>query len=749
MAKELDLIADGHAPVDEHRRFLIRAGGGLIVAFSTFGSSSAFGFASGKPQPGDAAAAKADGNPAFAPNAFIRIGTDGSVRLVMPEVEMGQGSYTGQATLLAEELCVDLDQVKLEHAPPNEALYSLEIQGGQYTGTSNTIRGSWMVLREAGAVARTMLVSAAARRWGVPAGQCRAERGVVHHAASARRLAYAQLATDAAHQPVPDKPELLSATSFRLIGKPLKRLDVPAKTDGSMQFGIDVRVPGMMVAAVEVTPTIGGKLRHVDDGLARAVPGVVDVVLLTDAVAVIAADLWTARQGIRALKIEWDRGPQAALSTASIAAEMADLSANGKGLVAKEAGSLAKEGTRRVEATYRMPLLAHATMEPMNAVVSVRRDGCDIWVGTQVPTRVVDVAARLTKLPPEKIAVHNQYIGGGFGRRLETDSVEQAIEIASRVSYPVKLVWTREQDIARDFFRPPYHDHLVATLDPKGLPATWWHRDTSDAVTDRWSPSDMGKDGLDPDCVDGAIEPPYALPNLRVEWVRHRLPTDLKIGWWRGVGQTHNLFPVESFIDELAHAAGQDPVAYRRALLANNPRARAVLDLAASKFGWDGKPPGARIGRGVALGMPMATLICAMVEVEVTPQGEILLRRAVAAVDCGTVVNPDTIVAQVQGGLIFGWSAALYGEVTLESGIVQQGNFNDYRVLRLDEVPHIEVHAVPSTEVPTGIGEPPASIAAPCLANAIFAATGVRVRELPIARTSLAASAAALDQVVT
>ncbi len=735
-------------PTTVHRRSVLKMGSGLVIGFAWFGSSSALGFASGKRQARDAAAAQADGSPAFAPNAFIRIGTDGRIRLVMPEVEMGQGSYTGQATLLAEELCVDLDQVELEHAPAIEALYALEIQGEQATGTSNTIRGSWRVLREAGAIARMMLVGAAAKRWKVLPDQCRVERGVIHHDATHRSLSYGQVANDAAHQPQPDKPVLLSAKSFRLIGTSQRRLDVPAKTDGSLQFGMDVRVPGMKVAAVEIAPTVGGKVRHVDDKNARAIPGVVDVVILDDAVAVVAVDFWTAHKGARALSIEWDRGPNAALSTAGLIAEMSALSAQGKGLVAKEVGPGAKAGPERIEATYTLPMLAHATMEPLNTVVSVRKDGCDIWVGTQVPVRVVAAAARITELPPEKITVHNQYIGGGFGRRLETDSVEQALRIGKQLSYPVKLVWTREQDIARDFFRPAYHDHMVATLDSKGYPATWLHRDTSASVTARWGPSYMGKDGLDPDCVDGAIEPPYEFPNLKVEWVRHDLTSDLKIGWWRGVGQTHNLFPMESFLDELAHAAGQDPVAYRRALLSKNPRAKAVLELAASKFGWGANPARPRVGCGVALGLPMGTLICAMVEVEVTAQGQILLRRAVAAVDCGTVVNPDTVIAQVQGGLIFGWSAALFGEVTIEGGEIQQKNFNDYRVLRMNEIPTIDVYMVPSSEDPTGIGEPPTAIAAPCLANAVFAATGVRVRSLPLARTALATSAAALDQVV-
>jgi len=737
-------------PVDPHRRAVLKAGGGLVVAFSWFGSGAAFGVASSKPQAGDAAAAKADGNPAFAPNGFIRIGTDGVVRLVMPQVEMGQGSYTGQATLLAEELCVDLDQVRLEHAPPNEALYGFELQEGQITGGSNTMHVTWTVLREAGAVARTMLVGTAAKRWSVPADQCRVERGVVKHDATHRALGFGQLASDAARQPVPEKPELLSAKSFRLIGKSLKRLDTPAKTDGSLTFGIDLRVPGMQVAAVDVAPTIGGRVRHVDDQATRAIRGVKDVVVLDDAVSVIAGDFWTARRGLAALRIDWDRGPNGALSTTAIFADMAASSTKGPAIVAKEVGAGAKETAKRVEAVYTMPLLAHATMEPVSAVVSVGKDGCEIWVGTQVPTRVVDLAARITGLAPDKITLHQQHFGGGFGRRLETNWIEQAVEIAKHVAYPVKVIWTREQDIARDVFRPAYHDHLVATLDAKGYPATWWHRDTSESVSAHWSPGDLLKSGLDPDCVDGAIEPPYALSNLRVEWVRHRLPKDLNVGWWRGVGETHNLFPVESFVDELAHAAGQDPVAYRRALLAKNPRALAVLDLAATKFGWDKDPPakGSRIGRGVALGLPMGTVMCAMVEVEVTRQGEIRLRRAVAVADCGIVVNPDTVAAQVQGGLIFGWSAALYGEVTLKNGAVEQQNFHDYRVLRHHEVPKIETYTVSSTEAPTGIGEPGTAIAAPCLANAIFAATGTRVRQLPILNTSLAADASALDQVV-
>jgi isoquinoline 1-oxidoreductase beta subunit len=738
----------GGEPAQPQRRFVLKSGGGLVIAFALGVPRAALGFASGKPQAGDPEAARLDGNPAFAPNAFIRIGSDGIVRLVMPEVEMGQGAYLGQATLIAEELCVDLDQVRLEHAPPNEALYALELQGEEVTGGSATIRGTWMILREAGAVARTMLVGAAAARWGVPADQCHVERGVVHPPSGGRSLGYGELAAAAAKQPVPQQPELLSAKSHRLIGQRLGRPDTAAKSNGSIQYGIDARVPGMRIAAVAIAPTVGGRVRKVDDRRARAVAGVIDVVVLDDAVAVTAGDFWTARKGVAALAIDWDLGPNASMSTDGIAADMARVARDGAAIVAKSTGHQPHGMARQVEATYTVPMLAHATMEPMNALVSVRKDACEIWTGTQVPARAQASAAKITGLPPERVSVYNHYIGGGFGRRLEYDITDQAVRIAMKVSYPVKLVWTREQDIALDYYRPPYHDHLVATLDDKGFPSSWRHRDTSDSVSERWAPASMGKDGLDGDSVDAAAETPYALPNQHVEWVRHHLPEGMRTGWWRGVGATHNLFVVESFIDELAHAGGHDPVDYRRALLAQNPKGRALLDAVAARFGW-GKPMPARTGCGVAIGVSMATLVCAMVEVEVTAQGDIRLRRAVAGVDCGTVVNPNMIEAQIKGGLVFGWSAALYGEVTYRDGRVEQHNFNDYRVLRMGEAPAIEGFAMPSSEPPTGIGEPPCAIAAPCLANAVFAATGVRVRELPLKRALLASSASAFDRVVS
>lgn len=708
------------------RRELIKASLGLVVAFGWIQRPI-----SARQHP-----TSSDARVSFAPNAFIQIGTDGVVSLVMPFVEMGQGAYTGQATLLAEELCIDLEAVRVEHAPADERRYALETVGSQVTGGSMSMRASWTVLRNAGAIARTMLVKAAASRWKVPAAECHALGGAVHHASSGRSAPYSQLAAAAAGEAVPENPELLSASQFRLISKPQRRIDVGAKTDGSCVFGIDVQFPGLRIVAVRACPVLGGQVRKVDEAPARATAGVIDVVVLQELVAVVAKDFWTAQKGARALLIEWDYGNHATLMSDGIEADMAAHSVSGTALVAKKTAPAAPDwgAGRTVEAVYELPMLAHAAMEPLSATVSVTQTKCDIWLGTQVPSRVAERAAQITGLALDKITVHNHYIGGSFGRRLETDTAEQALQIATRLRYPIKLIWTREQDLAFDYFRPPYHDHCKAQIDASGYPAIWFHRTTSEALTARWDPPSMGKDGVDPDAVDGAIEPPYSLPNMRVEWVRHRLPTSLTTGWWRGVGQTHNLFPVESFIDELAHASHQDPVAYRRALLKSNARATAVLDLAASKFGWGAKTP-SRTGAGVALGMPMGTYICAMLEVDVSPEFDIRLRRAVVAVDCGIAVNPDTVVAQVEGGLLFGFSAALYSGITIKDGVIEQSNFNNYRVIRMNEVPTIEVHIMPSRESPTGIGEPPTAIAAPTLANAVFAATGLRVRRLPIARS--------------
>lgn len=717
------------------RRAALQAGG-LALAFTWVGGSKAFAAISARQQPADAAAAQADGNPAFAPNAFIRIDADGGVRLVMPMVEMGQAIYTGSAMLLAEELGVELDQVRVEHSPPNEALYGMPLLGGQITGGSTSTRGTYAVLREAGAVARTLLVSAAAAQWKVDASECTVARGVVSHAASSRQLGFGALAGAAARLPMPEKVALKEPKDFKLIGQPLRRVDSADKVNGKTQFGLDVRVPGMKVATVKASPTLGGVLASVDDKAARAIPGVVDVIRIKDAVAVVGEHFWAAKRGLDALKITWTPGQNAALTTQQLRSALADALAKGKAIVGKETGKR-PEGTL-VQATYDLPMLAHATMEPLNTTVHVRPDQCEIWVGTQVPARCVSVAAKITGLAEDKVVVHNQYLGGGFGRRLETDSVEQAVAFARQVPYPLKVVWTREEDIRHDIVRPMYHDDISAVVDAEGQILWFGDRIAGGTVLGRWAPAFMGKDGMDGDLIECVAEPCYDLPNLKVEWVRHDMPAGLNVGWWRGVGPTHNLFVMESFIDELAHRAKKDPVAYRRALLKKNPRTLAVLDLAAEKIGWGKGALPARVGRGVAVGDPFGSRVCAMVEVEVSPQGEVRLRRAVVTLDCGIAVNASSIEAQIQGGLLFGLSAALFSEITLQGGAIEQSNFHDYRMLRINESPPIEVHTVKSGEAPGGLGEVGTAIAAPALANAIFAATGVRLRALPVNRALLA-----------
>lgn len=728
-----------------NRRSALHAGG-LALAFTWIGGSKAFAAISPRRQPADAAAALTDGNPPFAPNAFIRIDADGGVRLVMPMVEMGQAIYTGSAMLLAEELGVDLDQVRVEHSPPNEALYGMPLLGGQITGGSTSTRGTYGVLREAGAVARTLLVSAAAMQWKVEPASCTVARGVVSHAGSGRQLGFGALAASAAQLPMPEKVALKEQKDFRLIGQPLRRVDSAGKVDGSTQFGLDVRVPGMKVATVRACPTLGGVLASVDDKAARAIPGVIDVIRIKDAVAVVGEHFWAARKGLDALKIRWTPGQNAALTTRQLRSALAGALASGKAIVGKETGKR-PEGTL-VQATYDSPMLAHATMEPLNTTVHVRPDACEIWVGTQVPARCVGVAAKITGLAEDKVVLHNQYLGGGFGRRLETDSVEQAVAFARQVPYPLKVVWTREEDIRHDIVRPMYHDDISAVVDGDGRVLWFGDRIAGGTVLGRWAPAFMGKDGMDGDLIECVAEPCYDLPNLKVEWVRHDMPPGLNVGWWRGVGPTHNLFVMESFIDELAHRAKTDPVAYRRAMLGKNPRTLAVLDLAAEKIGWGKGTLPARVGRGVAVGDPFGSRVCAMVEVEVSPQGEVRMRRAVVAIDCGLVVNAGSVEAQIQGGLLFGLGAALFSEVTLRDGAIEQSNFHDYRMLRINESPPVEVHAVRSSEAPGGIGEVGTAIAAPALANAIFAATGVRLRALPVDRALLAQDKDALKKKV-
>jgi isoquinoline 1-oxidoreductase beta subunit len=719
--------ADRPSALDEvsRRRFLqagAAAGGGLMLSLS-------LPFASH-----DAEAADADG---FAPNAFIRIGGDGQIVLTMPYVEMGQGTYTSISMLIAEELEVDLKQVRLDHAPPNEKLYGNPLLGGlQATGNSNAIRAAWQPLRQAGAIARTMLVSAAAKRWNVDPASCRAQSGEVLHAPTGRSIKYGELVADAARMPVPESVVLKRPADFKLIGTPAKRLDAPAKVSGTAVYGIDVRPPGVKIATLAQSPVFGGRVKRVDDAAAKAVKGVRQIVRLDDAVAVVADHMGAAKKGLAALVIEWDDGPHGKLNTDEIVGELEKATLN-SGAVAQnigDVGAAMASAVTKVESTYQVPFLAHATMEPMNCTVHVRKDGCEVWVGSQVLGRAQAVAAKTADLPLEKVVVHNHLIGGGFGRRLEVDGVIRAVEIAKHVDGPVKVVWTREEDIQHDMYRPTFFDRMSAGLDAKGMPVAWNHRFAGSSIIARWAPP-LFQNGLDPDTTEGAIHLTYALPNMHVEYLRVE-PPGIPTAFWRSVGPSHSVFVVESFMDELAAAAKQDPVAYRRALLDNAPRAKAVLDLAAEKAGW-GQPLPDRVGRGVSVQFVFATYMAHVAEVEVSRSGAVRVRRVVCAVDCGTVVNPDTVRAQIQSAIMFGITAALHGNITLKNGRVEQTNFDTYQILRINEAPAIEVHIVQSSQPPGGMGEAGTSAIVPAVANAIFAATGKRARKLPIDTVAL------------
>lgn len=722
------------------RRFLqlsVSTAGGLLVGFWLPGCNKE----QRDEKPSEAAlgtATKAVNEPpGFSPNAFIAIDRAGQVTLTIHKVEMGQGTFTSLPMLLAEELEVDLDSVNLQQAPADNSRYADPLLGGQITGGSTSVRGAWKPLREAAAATRMVLIEAAADKWGVDASECRASSGSVMHVQSGRKAHYGELVDAAAKRTPPTLVRLKPAGEFKLIGRRQARLDSADKVNGKAQFGIDVRLPQMKIATVSACPVPGGKLKSVDKAKALAVSGVRQVLKIENAIAVVGDHMWAAKQGLAAAAPTWSEGVNAGITTTDIVEQMR-VASETSAAVARRDGDAVRtiaEAKRKLTAIYEMPFLAHATMEPINCTVDLKADGCDLYVGTQVPAFAQGAAAQVAGLPAEKVRVHNQYIGGGFGRRLEVDSVVQAVAFARLTEGPVKFVWTREEDIQHDMYRPYYYDRISAALDADGMPSAWMHRITGSSIMSRFAPESV-KDGVDSDAVEGARDIPYKIKNILVEYVRHEPP--IPTAFWRGVGPTHNIFVVESFIDELAHAARRDPVAYRMALLESSPRTHAVLDLAASKAHWNKSLPaipGRRVGRGVSAQFAFGSYMAQVVEASVGAQGDVQVHRVVCAVDCGQVVNPDTVVAQVESGVIFGLTAALWNEITVDNGRVQQSNFGNYRMMRINEAPRIEVHITHSSDEPGGIGEPGTSAIAPALCNAIFAATGKRLRQLPISRS--------------
>ncbi|USU16579.1 xanthine dehydrogenase family protein molybdopterin-binding subunit [Paraburkholderia fungorum] len=675
----------------------------------------------------------------FAPNAFLRVAPDNSVTVIAKHVEMGQGAYTGIATIVAEELDANWQDVRVESAPADAKRYAnLAFGTIQGTGGSSAMANSWMQLREAGAKARAMLVSAAAAQWQVPTSELTTRDGSVHHAATNRSATYGSLASAAARLPVPDTVALKSPKDFRLIGQQVPRVDVPAKTNGTAQFTLDVTFPGMLVALLQRPPLFGATVKSFDASAAKAVPGVVSVVQVPGGVAVVAKGFWAAKQGRDALKIEWDDSAAEKRSSDAIMAEYRKL-AEQPGASARKDGDATQAiagAAKKISATYTFPYLAHAPMEPLDAVVKLTADSCEIWAGDQFQTVDQGNAARTAGLDPQQVKIHTLYAGGSFGRRANTrsDYIVEAVSIAKALGAngtPVKLQWTREDDIHGGLYRPMYFHKLDAGLTADGKLVGWRHRIVGQSIL-AGTPfaSVMVKNGIDSTSVEGAANVAYAIPNLSVELTTTQ--TGVPVLWWRVVGSSHTAFAVEAFIDEAAHAAGKDPFAFRRDLLAHEPRMRGVLELAAQKAGWDpAKPLPKGRGRGIAVAEAFKTFVAQVAEVSVDKDGNVKVERVVCAVDCGTPINPDVIAAQMEGGIGFGLGAALHSAITLKDGKVEQNNFDGYQVLRFAEMPKVEVHIVQSGEAPTGVGEPGVAPVGPAVANAIFAATGRRIQSLP------------------
>jgi isoquinoline 1-oxidoreductase beta subunit len=665
----------------------------------------------------------------FMPNAWLHVGTDNIVTVRVASSEMGQGIMTGIAMLVAEELDADWQQVRAEHAPADEAYYN-PLMRRQATGGSTAIRGFWTVVRQAGAAAREVLLEAAARELNVLSNNCRIEKGVVYHDASQRSVRYGDVADVAAEMPVPAAVFVKEPDEFTIIGQPLPRLDTPAKVDGSAKFGVDVQLPGMLTAVIARSPLLGGKVISHDAKQALKVKGVRQVVPVSAGVAVIADNTWAAIKGRDALRVEWDDAGNGELDSTVIESGFAAALDDDRDLPARESGDIAagmQAAAKTLEATYRAPYQAHVCMEPMNATADVREDGCDVYAGTQGQTAAQQTTMRLTGLPQDKVRIHTLYLGGGFGRRGEQDFIVDAVECSIAARAPVKVMWTREDDVRHGQYRPATLNRLRGGVDANGNIVAWQHRIAGPSIMARRFP-DAVKSGLDGTSTEGAANIPYAIDNVSVSYAMVNTP--VPVGFWRSVGSSQNAYITECFFDELAALAGVDPLQARLKLLDDEPRHAAVLKLAADKAGWGTPPPKGR-ARGLALAKSFNSWAAQVAEVSID-NGEVRVHRVTCAVDCGIVVNPDSVRAQMESAVVYGLTACLKGEITIAGGQVAQGNFDDYPLLRIDECPQIDVHMVESSESPSGVGEPGVPPLAPAVANAVFALTGKPVRSLPI-----------------
>jgi isoquinoline 1-oxidoreductase beta subunit len=705
-------------------------GGGLIVALTlpgAAGASNAAVAAAARASPARTAARSGTGTQL---NAWLKIARDDSVTVIVDRSEMGQGVYTALPMLLAEELDINLDVIQIVAAPVGDAYINPE-NGGQVTGTSNSVQDAWDKLRMAGATARTMLISAAAQRWRVDPATCHAERGRVINA-QGKVLTYGELADAAAKQPVPKDVKLKPKSNFQIIGKSQPRIDTPGKVDGSAEFGIDVKLPGMLYAALAQSPVLGGKVAKLDAGAAEKMPGVRKVMLTGGGVVVVADHFWQALKARNALAITWDPGANVRLDDAAIHAMLKKTAAAGDGLSALAAGNAAaalKSAAQQLSAAYYLPLLAHATMEPMNCTADVKAGGCDLYVGTQVQQIAQTTAATAAGLSPDQVRVYTTLIGGGFGRRLDIDFIPAAVEASKALGVPVKVIWTREDDMTHDTYRPPAYEEVSGGLDAAGKIVAWKLHITSPSITARMFPPVKG---VDDSVIEAAVNNLYDVPNLAVSYSRQEIGID--VGYLRSVSHAPNCFVIESFMDELAAAAGKNPYDFRIQHLAKKPRQRRVLELAAKRAGWNKASAGRH--QGIALMEGYATHVAQVAEISIVG-GELKVHKIVCVVDCGQMVNPRIVESQIESGIVFGLTAALWGDVTIVGGQVQQTNFNSYRLLRNNELPELDVHVVDSDEAPGGIGEASVPLVAPALCNAIFAATGKRLRALPIGRQKL------------